>query len=108
MSYSDLRGWHAPNVVKIPNSQKILIKHLSIYEILDLIKHLDDVEVVKILVFIKRLYELKTIREPVHMLGYTYESGLRWLKRWNEDGVNGIKHRWGDGRPSKLSKDELG
>lgn len=107
MNFRYLKAWHAPNIVKIPHSQKILIKHLSIYEILDLIRHCDDPEVVKILIFIKGLYEFKTIRESAQILGYRYESGLRWLERWNENGVEGIKHRWSDGRPSKLSKEEL-
>lgn len=107
MNFRDLKSWHAPNIIKIPHSQKILIKHLSIYEILDLIRYLDDPEVVKILIFIKGLYEFKTIRESAQTLGYTYESGLRWLERWNMDGVKGIKHRWSEGRSSKLSKEEL-
>ncbi|MDR1820716.1 MAG: hypothetical protein LBR15_10790 [Methanobrevibacter sp.] len=38
MILKDFKLWHAPNVVKIPNSQKILIKHLSIYEIIDFYK----------------------------------------------------------------------
>jgi hypothetical protein len=95
MNFRYLKAWHAPNIVKVPHSQKILIKHLSIYEILDLIRHCDDPEVVKILIFIKGLYEFKTIRESAQILGYRYESGLRWLERWNENGVEGIKHRWG-------------
>lgn len=107
MNFSDLKSWHAPNIIKIPNSQKILIKHLSIYEILDLIRHFDDPEVVKILIFIKGLYEFKTIRESTQILGYRYESGLRWLERWNEGGFEGVKHRWSDGRSPKLTSDEL-
>jgi len=107
MDFVDLKGWHAPNIVKIPHSQKILIKHLSIYEILDLIRHCDDSEIVKILIFIKGLYELKTIRESAQILGYRYESGLRWLERWNEGGLEGIRHRWSDGRSPKLTEDEF-
>lgn len=59
MILKDLKPWHAPNVIKIPNSQKILIKHLSIYEINDLIKHDPDKEVVKIMIFLKSLYEFE-------------------------------------------------
>jgi len=62
---------------------------------------------VKILIFIKGLYEFKTIKESVQVLGYRYETGLRWLERWNEDGLEGIKHRWSDGRSPKLDKEEL-
>jgi transposase len=29
---------------------------------------------------------------------------LEWI--WNESGINGIKHNWGDGRPSKLTEDD--
>ena len=61
----------------------------------------------KILIFIKGLYEFKTIKESVQVLGYRYETGLRWLERWNEDGLEGIKHRWSDGRSPKLDKEEL-
>ena len=42
MSFRDLKGWHALNIIKMPYSRKILIKHLSIYEVLDLIRHWDD------------------------------------------------------------------
>jgi len=107
MILKDLKPWHAPNVIKIPNSQKILIKHLSIYEINDLIKHDPDKEVVKIMIFLKSLYEFKTIAESVRILGYRYETGLRWLERWNDGGFKGIKFKWGDGRPSKLTKEQF-
>jgi N6-adenosine-specific RNA methylase IME4 len=46
------------------------------------------------------MYESKIIHESIQILGYTYKSELRWLK----NGVNGIKHRWNNGRQSKLSK----
>jgi DNA primase catalytic subunit len=46
-----------------PHSQKILIKHLTIDEIIDIIKHYPDKEVVKIMIFIKSLYEWETIGE---------------------------------------------
>jgi transposase len=107
MNFRDFKSWHAPSIIKIPSSQKILIKHLSIYEIIHLIKHDPDKEVVKILIFIKSLYKFKTIRESVEILGYTYETGLRWLEKWNDDGIKGIKYKWGDGRPSKLTEEEL-
>jgi putative transposase len=80
---------------------------LSIYEIIDLIKHYPDKEVVKIMIFLKFLYEGETIKESARRLGYRYETGLRWLERWNNDGFEGIKFKWGDGRPSKLNKEQL-
>ncbi|MDR2545702.1 MAG: helix-turn-helix domain-containing protein [Methanobrevibacter sp.] len=107
MILEDLKPWHAPNIIKIPNSQKILIKHLSIYEINDFIKHYPDKEVVKIMIFLKSLYEFETIAESARKLGYRYETGLRWLERWNEEGFEGIKFKWGDGRPSKLTEGQL-
>ncbi|GAA5818864.1 MAG: Pseudogene of helix-turn-helix domain-containing protein [Methanobrevibacter sp. CfCl-M3] len=48
-----------------------------------------------------------TIAESVRILGYRYETGLRWLERWNDGGFEGIKFKWGDGRPSKLTKEQL-
>ena len=46
---------------------------------------------------------LKQFVNPVQILQViTYESGLRWLERWN--GVGGVKYRWSDGRPSKTIK----
>jgi hypothetical protein len=38
---------------------------------------------VKKLIFIKALYEFKTIAEATEIMGYRYESGLRWLENWN-------------------------
>ena len=29
MNFTDLKSWHAPNVIKIPHSQKILINKVS-------------------------------------------------------------------------------
>lgn len=107
MIFKDFKSWHAPNIIKIPNSQKILIKHLSIYEIIDLIKYFPDKGVVKIMIFIKSLYEWETIGEAARRLGYRYETGLRWLEKWNKDGLDGVKFKWGDGRPSKLDKKQL-
>jgi hypothetical protein len=89
MDFMDLNRWQAHNIVKVPHSQKILIKHLSIYEILDLIRHHDDSEVVKILIFIKGLYESKTIRE----------SAIYWVI-----GMNQVCDGWKDGMKMVLKE----
>ena len=34
------------------------------------------------------------------------KMGLRWLDKWNEKGLEGIKYKWGDGRPSKLTENQ--
>jgi putative transposase len=94
-------------VVKIPSSQHVVVKHLAVDEIKNLIRHSDDIEIVKILIFINNLYNSMTIREAVDIVGYSYETGLRWLDNWNNDGLDGIKYKWGEGRPPKLTSDQL-
>jgi hypothetical protein len=47
---------------------------LTIDEIIDIIKHYLDKEVVKIMIFIKSLYEWETIAESARRLGYRYET----------------------------------
>ncbi|MDR2831257.1 MAG: hypothetical protein LBB45_09575 [Methanobrevibacter sp.] len=70
MIFKDFKQWYAPNIIKIPYSQKILIKHLTIDEIIDLIKHYPDEEFVKIMIFLKFLYENETITESAQIRIY--------------------------------------
>jgi putative transposase len=107
MIKSDFKSYHAPNIIKVPRSQKILIKHISISEIRDIIRRSQDAGIVKILIFLKALYEFKTIAEASEIVGHRYESGLRWLENWNKNGMDGIKYKWGDGRPQKLTKKQM-
>jgi hypothetical protein len=81
MKSNNLKAYHAPNIIKVPKSQKILIKYISISEIKDILRRNQDVEIVKILIFIKALYDFKTISEASEIVGHRYETGLKWLEK---------------------------
>lgn len=66
----------------------------------DLEKFLDLYEKVT---FIEELYEGDTVKSAMEKRGKTPQTGYKWLKTWNDEGLNGLFRKDGSGRNSKLS-----
>ena len=82
-------------------------RHLPLEELdLRIGKHERSVRVLKRLYFIRHLYSGKSVEESAKLVGVTKAVGYIWLKRWNQDGYEGLIPRFGGGRPPKLKPEE--
>ncbi|MFH7836328.1 MAG: IS630 family transposase [Candidatus Aenigmatarchaeota archaeon] len=85
-----------------------MIKYLSSEELIKAIKVEEKrVRVLQRLYFIKFLYEGMTVEQASQKIGVTKAVGYQWLNRWNEKGYEGLIPKFGGGKPSKLSKDQM-
>lgn len=82
-------------------------KHIPIGDLQKRINKLEnEVKVLNRLHFINDLYHGNSIVESSEKLGITHVTGYNWVKRWNNEGIEGLIPNYGNGRPSKLSHDE--
>ncbi|RAP49445.1 MAG: hypothetical protein BZ138_07685 [Methanosphaera sp. rholeuAM270] len=71
-------------------------------------KFKNDAHVYIRLVFIRSLLNGNTIQDSAKVLGINRSTGTKWLKRFNEDGVEGLKPHYNErGRKCKLSEEDL-
>lgn len=61
---------------------------------------------VRRLCLIGNLYAGDTLSEAAKRVGVSQPTASRWVERWNEDGVDGLRPAFGGGRPSKLDDRE--
>ena len=47
-----------------------------------------------------------TVKEASEAVGVARQTGSRWLKRYNEEGYDGLIPKFDGGRPGKLSKEQ--
>lgn len=66
----------------------------------DLEKFLDLYEKVT---FIEEMYDGETVKSAMEKRGKTPQTGYKWLKNWNDEGLDGLFRKDGSGRNSKLS-----
>lgn len=71
-------------------------------------KFKNDAHVYIRLVFIRSLLNGNTIQDSAKVLGINRSTGTEWLKRFNEEGVEGLKPHYNErGRKCKLSEEDL-
>jgi putative transposase len=89
-------------------SKSIVIQHLTSEELNKRIRELEKVvKKVNRLHFINQLYHSKTVKEACEILSIPIRTGYNWLKKWNEEGADGLNHQKGAGRPRLISYDDL-
>jgi len=71
-----------------------------------LIQSQKNLHVLKVLFFLKDLYGYLTVPEACEKHDISLETGYKYVKVWREKGVVGLIPNYGDGRPSKLNKDQ--
>jgi len=57
--------------------------------------------------FIRQLYKGHSVREACSILDIPVKTGYNWLKKWNDEGPDGLSHKKGAGRPPFLSEVQL-
>jgi putative transposase len=83
-----------------------LVEHLSDAELdraIDEAQKADETRLVRRLCFIKNLYGGKTQQQAGEAVGVSQPTSSRWARAWNQDGVKGLRPRFGGGRPPKLT-----
>lgn len=58
-------------------------------------------------IFIKQVVLKSSIKDAALFVGIHPNTGSEWLRRFNEEGIDGLFPKYGGGRPSFLSDDEL-
>jgi len=87
-----------------------LVKHLSEQQLDDAIndaQKADETRLVRRLCFIKNIFLDDTETLAARRVGVSQPTGGRWLKAWNEGGVDRLRPRFAGGRPAKLSPDQF-
>jgi len=87
-----------------------LVKHLSEKELDDAINEAqkaDETRLVRRLCFIKNVSFGDTDEIAARRVGVSQPTGGRWLKAWNEAGVDGLRPSFAGGRPAKLSSEQF-
>ncbi|MDS0220944.1 helix-turn-helix domain-containing protein [Haloarcula sp. S1AR25-5A] len=83
-----------------------VVEHLSNAELDDAIEaaqKADETRLVRRLFFVKNLYEGHTQQQAGAAVGVSQPTSSRWARAWNQDGVEGLRPRFGGGRPPKLT-----
>ncbi len=63
----------------------------------------DETRLVRRLCFVKNLYHGDTREQAGRRVGISRSTTRRWARAWNDDGVDGLRPRFGGGRPPKLT-----
>lgn len=58
-------------------------------------------------IFIKKVASKGSIKDASSFVGVHPNTGSEWLRRFNGEGIDGLFPKYGGGRPSFLSADEL-
>ena len=83
-----------------------VVEHLSETELdqaIDEAQKADETRLVRRLCFVKNLYEGKTQQQAGAAVGVSQPTSSRWARAWNQGGVEGLRPRFGGGRPPKLT-----
>lgn len=88
-----------------------VVRHVSSDELSGWIRRKEkEMRVLKRLYFIKYLYEGAGVEEAADKVGIVKAVGYEWLRRWNKEGYEGLRPKFGGGRPPALTegqKDDL-
>jgi len=71
-------------------------------------KHQQEADVLRKLIFIRFLYNEKTVEEAVELMEISLSTGHRWLDEWNDGGYEGLYPKYKNcGRNAKLTNEQF-
>ncbi|MDR3063845.1 MAG: hypothetical protein LBU40_06910 [Methanobrevibacter sp.] len=82
------------------------IKYDEINQLSNYINDETNRKMLKRYLFINGLNNGYKLDDMVTILDISISSARKWLKLWNNNGLNGLKIEWGEGRPSYLSNSQ--
>jgi putative transposase len=92
----------------VGKSKIVVEDHMSLHEILSEIKKRKiDYELTERLIFISDLFKGISVPEAAKNVGISHSTGYEWLKRWNNESLEGLIPKYAGGRPPELSKEDL-
>ena len=83
-----------------------VVEHLSNAELddaIDMAQQADETRLVRRICFVKNLYEGRIQQQAVAAVGVSQPTSSRWAPAWNQNGIEGLRPRFGGGRPPKLT-----
>lgn len=87
--------------------KKELIEHMDQKEVKEEIKKrkISAIEMQRF-IFINGMFDTRNVQEASKIAGVSSSTGYEWLKRWNAEGMEGLKPKYDGGKPPKLSEDD--
>lgn len=82
-------------------------KNITLSKLDWLIEIEKDKEIVPKLFFIRLRYLGNSVEKATKELGFAKSIGYEWQKKWNENGYDGLHHKLGAGRHSKLRDEQI-
>ena len=89
--------------------RKEIERHLSSEELddaIDTAQSEGDAYLVRRLTFVKNLYQGDSANQAGERVGVSSATASRWVRAWNDAGVEGLERSFSSGRPSKLSAEQ--
>lgn len=80
-----------------------IIRHVSLGWLENLIRKEKNQRVFHRLLFIRQLYDDDAVEVACKRVCISKQTGYTWLREWNTRGIEGLKPRFGGGKPSKLT-----
>lgn len=81
--------------------------HLSVYTLNSIIKDSKiQNKICRRAIFVKMLLQGSTIKDASKAVGVNRQTGAEWLKRYNEEGYDGLIPKFAGGKPGKLSENQ--
>ena len=95
-------------VIFMVERNKKIAGHLELDEIKSVMKeYKDSYDMYRKLLVISMVYQGETISKASDYVHTSRKTGERWVKNYNEKGLEGLKPSFGGGRPSKLTYEEF-
>jgi len=88
------------------NQRGLLVRHLTETELdhaIEEAQKANETRLVRRLCYVKNLYAGDTREQAGDRVGISRATTRRWVRAWNDGGVEGLRPGFGGGRPPKLS-----
>lgn len=93
-------------VNKIQKTVKKWIKKTRLNKLIN--RHQQEAAVLRKLIFIRFLYNGKTVEEAVELMEVVLSTGHRWLDEWNDGGYENLYPKYKNGgRKAKLTEEQF-
>ena len=56
---------------------------------------------------IKQVMKTNNIEEACEIMDVSSRTAYGWVKKWNDEGIDGLRHKKGAGRPTFMSKEQF-
>jgi len=86
--------------------EKKVIKHIPVEQLEQLIRGESNKHLYQRLLFIRQLYLEDGIKKACKIMCLSEQTGYDWLEKWNSCSYEGLRPKFGGGRPPRLNKEQ--